>query len=268
MNGKGERIFESLTEIENEAIIENFSDTDAMARRHRRWRIVVMSVLCALLIALGIYIAVRSSHRANEAPDPEGYAFTDKDGLPVPRIEPWEGVENAFAYVDRIWYSRLRDLADEADIIIYCKVQSGDDGYKRLVYPVKNSQNGPDGIEEASICSVYEVRVYDCFKGDLKEGDQALISEQIGEEIEGTAAFYDDTYPLDQGRSYVLFLKEDKWIPGLYSVMNPKQAINPVISKNEQAAMSDPAEAFKIVSRGFTDDLLTFEWLERYKNGE
>lgn len=61
MNGKGERIFENLTDIENEAIMENYSAHDARARLHRKVRIIVMSVLCAALIAAAIYIAVKGT---------------------------------------------------------------------------------------------------------------------------------------------------------------------------------------------------------------
>ncbi len=61
MNGKGERIFENLTEIENEAIVENFTDTDKRARLHRQIRMIVMGVLCAALIAAAIYIAVKGT---------------------------------------------------------------------------------------------------------------------------------------------------------------------------------------------------------------
>lgn len=61
MNGKGERIFENLTEIENEAIIESITAVDAKARLHRQIRIIVMAVLCAALIAAAIYIAVKGT---------------------------------------------------------------------------------------------------------------------------------------------------------------------------------------------------------------
>lgn len=61
MNGKGERIFESLTDIENEAIMDNFTDARDTSRLHRQWRMIVMGALCAALLALGIYLAVRFS---------------------------------------------------------------------------------------------------------------------------------------------------------------------------------------------------------------
>ena len=111
MNGKGERVFESLTDMEIEVISDIYSDPKDNARIHRQVRIIVTALLLAALAAAAIIIAVKSSkRRPQDAPIDPGKALWagvfDQKGEHISHVEPrdtgsvtaWQGTSFFDAY--------------------------------------------------------------------------------------------------------------------------------------------------------------------------
>jgi len=140
-------------------------------------------------------------------------------------------------HADYPFYNSVDELGNRSSDIIKGKVLKSE--VEKLDLRLNNNSTNPKldpsygsepSTEEESmfVCTVYEVKVTDVIKGDLKKNDIIKVKE-MGGLFEGNNYVYDGVKYMEPKKDYILFLEgyNNPDIP--YSTLNPSQGFMEVL---------------------------------------
>lgn len=178
-----------------------------------------------------------------------------------------KGANNkVICHADYPYYNNIDDLKNKSDYIIKGKVLNSK--VEKLDLTIKNNSTDPKlnpsyGSKGTSskedlknVCTVFEVKVIDVIKGNIKKNDIIKV-KQIGGLFEGKDYVYDGVKYMGSEKDYILFLEgyDNPDIP--YSTLNPSQGFMEVldgkikVDENNQIFKKDmdEDEAIKLIKK-------------------
>ena len=142
-------------------------------------------------------------------------------------------------------YKTLDEMTQDSDIIVYGKVIGKTCEERSLLIEDEGVEYTEEQLNDKDIVTVSKIKVNEKYKGAMNSAEISVI--QLGGKTDKKAELNEDFYNLEEGSSYILFLKKSKKWDNTYWLLNETQSV---------FAVNEDTMAIESGIKG-----LTFEWL-------